>query len=72
MVSHCWWGRGAGGLTVLGTLPTSTSNQRSVSVVGMVGMLGLYKLCAANQARRPSFMADFQPSLPSNHREAHE
>ena len=57
---------------MVGTLPTSTSNHRSVSVVGMVGMLGLYKLCGANQARRPSFIADFQPSLPSSHREAHE
>ena len=56
---------------MVGTLPTSTSNHPPVNVVGMVGMLGLYKLCGANQARRPSFEADCQPTLPSRHREAH-
>ena len=53
-----------------GTVPTSASKRPPTNVLGMVGMLGLYKLCGAKQARRPSFEADFQATLPSRHREA--
>ena len=55
---------------VVGRVPTRASKRLSANVLGMVGMLGLYKLCGANQPRRPSFDADFQPTLPSSHREA--
>ena len=57
---------------VVGTLPTSTSNQRSVSVVGMVGMLGLYKLCGANQAAPPKLHGELPTITSRQHREAHE